>query len=316
MVSSPVSTPAIRTYPHLGTPGAIVCAAVAIVTSSKMLQPKSCRMFSAVGRYDTRVPNSPRSSTMAGAPVCAPGIPESASTAAPSSVPTTMAVSAAISDSSGVPVPPGWSTKIAPVKPSRLTPRLPQSPNWSSRPSDCGTGSASVRPTSEWRSPGTVTKVFSLASAEPVLAATAASLRRNYPDRFGRSAARGPAPRFRGAAASHPLSPVSPSSRVLSSVNSNHLPRRVTNRVGGRAASAAAGRFWADVQCHPERVRVSPSTPMARSPAGLAGERATRLIRPRRRWRVAGPGGASGGRRQASGPRPRGPGGAGTRFGR
>ena len=34
----------------LGTAGATVCAAVAIVTSSKMLQPKSCRMFSTVGR--------------------------------------------------------------------------------------------------------------------------------------------------------------------------------------------------------------------------------------------------------------------------
>ena len=33
-----------------GTPGATVCAAVAIVTSSKMLQPKSCRTFSTVGR--------------------------------------------------------------------------------------------------------------------------------------------------------------------------------------------------------------------------------------------------------------------------
>ena len=109
---------------------------------------------------------------MAGAPVWAPGIPASASTTVPSSVPATMAVSAAASDSSGVPAPPGCSTKIAPVKPSRLTPRLPHRPNWSSSPSDCGTGSASVRPTSERRSPGTVTNVFSLVPAESVVAAT------------------------------------------------------------------------------------------------------------------------------------------------
>ena len=50
MVSSAVAAPAIRTYPHFGSAGATVCAAVAIVTSSKMLQPKSCRMFRAVGR--------------------------------------------------------------------------------------------------------------------------------------------------------------------------------------------------------------------------------------------------------------------------
>jgi len=38
------------------------------------------------------------------------------------------------------------------LKPSRLTPRLPQRARTGrGRPSDCGTGSASVRPTSEWR---------------------------------------------------------------------------------------------------------------------------------------------------------------------
>ena len=50
MVSSPVTAPAISTYPHFGSAGATVCAAVAIVTSSKMLQPKSCTMLSTVGR--------------------------------------------------------------------------------------------------------------------------------------------------------------------------------------------------------------------------------------------------------------------------
>src|SRR5580693_3355911 len=190
MVSSAVATPAIRTYPHLGRAGATVCAAVAIVTSSNTAQPRHCRMFRAVGRYDSRAPNSPRSRTMAGAPVCAPGSPASARAAVPSTVPATIAVSAAARDSSGVPGPPGCSTKIAPVKPSRLTPRLPHSPNWSSRLSACGTGSASVRATSEWRSPGTVTKVsFVVFAVLDVVADTAASLRRHYPDRFRRSAA-------------------------------------------------------------------------------------------------------------------------------
>ena len=122
-------------------------------------------------------------------------------------VPTTIAVSAAASESSGVPAPPGCRTKMAPVKPSRLTPRLPHSPNWSNRLSACGTGSARVRATSACRSPGTMTKVLLCSLA--VVAATAASLRRHYPDRFRRSAAR-------GGRASHPLSPVSPSSRACS----------------------------------------------------------------------------------------------------
>src|SRR5580704_15038406 len=187
MVSSAVASPPIRTYPHLGRAGATVWAAVAIVTSSKTPQPRHCRMFSAVGSQEGRAPNSPRSRTMAGAPVRAPGSPASARAAVPSTVPATMAVSAAAMESSGVPGPPGCSTKMAPVKPSRLTPRLPHRPNWSSRLSACGTGSARVGATSEWRSPGTVTKVSFWSVTAP---ATAASLRRHYPDRFGRSVAR------------------------------------------------------------------------------------------------------------------------------
>ena len=48
--SSPVTAPAMSTYPQRGSAGATVCAAVAIVTSSKMPQPRHCRMFSTVGR--------------------------------------------------------------------------------------------------------------------------------------------------------------------------------------------------------------------------------------------------------------------------
>src|SRR5580693_7947061 len=222
MVSSAVASPAIRTYPHLGRAGATVCAAVAIVTSSNTAQPRHCRMFRAVGRYDSRAPNSPRSRTMAGAPVRAPGSPASARAAVPSTVPATIAVSAAAMDSSGVPGPPGWSTKMAPVKPSRLTPRLPHRPNWSSRLSACGTGSARVRATSERRSPGTVTKV---SFWSVVVAVTAASLRRHYPDRFGRSVARSATLSAR----------CSPSSRVFSS------PRMVPLRLF--AGEQAAGGF-------------------------------------------------------------------------
>src|SRR5580700_5016310 len=217
MVSSAVASPAIRTYPHLGRAGATVCAAVAIVTSSNTAQPRHCRMFRAVGRYDSRAPNSPRSRTMAGAPVCAPGSPASARAAVPSTVPATIAVSAVAMDSSGVPGPPGWSTKMAPVKPSRLTPRLPHRPNWSSRLSACGTGSARVRATSEWRSPGTVTKV---SFWSVVVTATAASLRRHYPGQV----------RTVGGAASHPLSPVQP-----------ELPR-VQFTPNGTAAAVGAGK--------------------------------------------------------------------------
>ena len=126
-----------------------MCAAVAIVTSSKTPQPRHCRMFSTVGRYDSRAPNSPRSSTMAGAPVCAPGSPASATAPCRAACPPRSRSARRPGDSSGVPAPPGCSTKIAPVKPSRLTPRLPHSPNWSSRLSACGTGSASVRATSD-----------------------------------------------------------------------------------------------------------------------------------------------------------------------
>src|SRR6516162_987432 len=125
IVSSAVAAPASSTYAHLGSAGATVCAAVAIVTSSNTPQPTHCKMLRTVGKYDSLAPNNPRSSTMAGAPVLVPGSPASATGRVPSTVPTTMAVSAAASDSSGVPVPYGCSTKIAPVKPSRLTPRLP-----------------------------------------------------------------------------------------------------------------------------------------------------------------------------------------------
>ena len=197
-------------------------------------------MLRTVGRYDSLAPNSPRSSTMAGAPVRTPGSPASATGSVPSTVPTTIAVSAAASESSGVPAPPGCRTKMAPVKPSRLTPRLPHSPNWSNRLSACGTGSASVRATSACRSPGTMTKV--LFCSLVVVAAMAASLRRHYPDRFMRSAARsGGARGFRGSS-----------------------PRGSTAALSARSARAPVRvRFTPDGTGCPALARVRPQPPIA-----------------------------------------------------
>src|ERR1700744_5305402 len=99
---------------------------------------------------------------MAGAPVRTPGRPETATPSVPSTVPRTSAMPAASNDSCGVPVPPGCSTNRAPVKPSRLTPRLPHSPSWSAKLRACGTGSARVRGLLARASPGTVVNVTSL----------------------------------------------------------------------------------------------------------------------------------------------------------
>src|ERR1700761_45904 len=99
---------------------------------------------------------------MAGAPVRTPGSPDTATPSVPRTVPRTGATVAASSESRGVPAPPGWSTNRAPVKPSRLTPRLPHSPSWSAKLSVCGTGSARGRGASGRRSPGTVVTPASL----------------------------------------------------------------------------------------------------------------------------------------------------------
>ena len=88
--------------------------------------------------------------------------------------------------------PPGGQSPARQSCSRRAPPASPVS-----RLSACGTDSARVRATSEWRSPGTVTK-GSFWSV--VVAATAASLRRHYPGQV----------RTVGGAASHPLSPVQP----------------------------------------------------------------------------------------------------------
>src|SRR5689334_4104270 len=145
---------------------------------------------------------------MAGAPVRVPGSPDSAVGRVPSTVPRTMAVRPAASESFGVPAPPGWSTNIAPVKPSRLTPRLPQSPSWSSALSACGTGSARVCATSECRSPGTVTNDPDAETVDVDVDTRSCLPTPALPGQVQTVGGADPV-------ASHPLSPVSPSSRVV-----------------------------------------------------------------------------------------------------
>ena len=170
-----------------------MCAAVAIVTSSKTPQPTHCAMLRTVGRYDSRAPNSPRSSTMAGG--ARPGARQPGQRhrqrteqgpdrslcpmpAARGELRGACAVRLQHEDGDG-------------KSEKGCTPRLPHSPNWSSRVSACGTGSASVRATSECRLPGTVTKGSLISWVVVMGAATPASRRRDYPDRFRRSVARG-----------------------------------------------------------------------------------------------------------------------------
>ncbi len=66
------STPATRTNGQRG-----VCstrdAAVAMMTISKVAQPKHCTTLSTVGSDEIRAPNRPRSSTIAGTPGARPG---------------------------------------------------------------------------------------------------------------------------------------------------------------------------------------------------------------------------------------------------
>src|SRR5690242_7322343 len=143
--STVVMTPPPRMYAQRGTASPIWCSAVPMVTSSNVVQPMSCTMLSTVGRYDARVPNRPRSNTIDGDPVTAPGWPAAATPSVPSTVPTTSAVVAAASDIGRL---TGTSTKIALVNPRMLTPRLPHSAPTSNERNVRWTGSASVAPTS------------------------------------------------------------------------------------------------------------------------------------------------------------------------
>src|SRR5436190_4191195 len=110
-------------------------AAVAITTSSKTAQPRHCRMFSPVARYEPRRPSGARCSTMVGTRASAPISPATASIAFPITAPTSVAASAVFS---------GRSKYAGRTSTSSETPRFVQSSVVSSVPSTrrrSGTGS-------------------------------------------------------------------------------------------------------------------------------------------------------------------------------
>ena len=144
-MSTVVTTPAPSTHAHVGPPSASV-PAWAMTTSSNVPQPMSWTTLSTDGIQDSTPPNRPRSSTIAGAPVAAPGIAESPIIALPIAVPTTVATIAAVTVSGGAPA--GARTASTPAKPSRLTPRLAQKAPWSRKPRVFGTGPSRVGATS------------------------------------------------------------------------------------------------------------------------------------------------------------------------
>ena len=94
-------------------------AAEEMTMISIVAQPMFWAMFKMVGATDPRRPSSPRSATIAGAPVVTPNMADAPSSSAPSPQPTTIAVIAR-------PTEPVVATTRAPVSgPNRLIPRLP-----------------------------------------------------------------------------------------------------------------------------------------------------------------------------------------------
>src|SRR6478609_5049565 len=143
MVRAVVTVPAASTHAHRGRcPPVRASSPAEITSSSNTAQPRHCAMFNTAGTNDAFAPSRPRSNTMAGAPVFAPSTSEAPRISPPSIEPTTIAVTAA-GRLSG-PAPNGVRIDRAPAKPSRLTPRFPQKPSWSSRPRVRGAGWVSV----------------------------------------------------------------------------------------------------------------------------------------------------------------------------
>src|SRR5262245_24493697 len=119
-----------------------------MMTISNTVQPTSCTMLQAVGAHEPRRPSSPRSSTIPGAPVSAPGTAARPSSRLPRTAPTAIATMAASGASGGSPGA-GTSTRPALTSTSSEMARLPQSASWSLRPSRRGGGASSrVRGTS------------------------------------------------------------------------------------------------------------------------------------------------------------------------
>src|SRR5664280_1896442 len=144
MVRAVVTPPASRMQAQRGRRPPVSASSPAEMTSnSNTAQPKHCTMFNTVGSTEALAPSSPRSNTMAGAPVFAPSTRETPRITPPSADPTTIAVTAAGRLNGSAPI--GVRIDSAPAKPSRLTPRFPQKPSWSSRPRVRGADSVNVR---------------------------------------------------------------------------------------------------------------------------------------------------------------------------
>ena len=171
--------PAMSTNGQRQASPRIAVAAVAMTMISMVAQPTFWAMFSSVGTTEPRRPTSPRSDTMAGAPVVAPNMAEAPSSSAPSPQPTTMA-------STARPTEPVVVATRAPVSgPNRLIPRLPHMASWSTKPS--GRGGSVVR-----TSGASVAAVREAGVRRTQVGGggrhRCSSLRRHYPVRFGRSA--------------------------------------------------------------------------------------------------------------------------------
>ena len=147
---------------------------------SMVAQPMFWPMLSTVGATEPRRPSSPRSDTMAGAPVVAPNRADVPSSPAPMVQPTTMAPIASQTD-------PVVAAIRAPVSgPNRLMPRFAHMANWSKNRS--GRGGSVVRTIGASGLPWTDGLPCVPIGAEVDVAIGEASLRRHYPVRFGRSA--------------------------------------------------------------------------------------------------------------------------------
>ena len=123
-----VAAAAAASFHTQSGPCTSACAAVAMTSTSKIVQPRFCRTLSPVGRYEPARPSGARSSTIAGTPASAPIPAAQPSSALPKIPPTRIASSASGSERAG--------TRNAPAtRTSRLRPRLLHSIPFSRPPS-------------------------------------------------------------------------------------------------------------------------------------------------------------------------------------
>ena len=146
---------------------------------SMVAQPMFWAMLSSVGATEPRRPNSPRSDTMAGAPVVAPKIAEPPSSSAPIMQPTTTAAMASATE-------PVVRAITAPVSgPNRLMPRLAHIASWSTKRS--GRGGSVVSWSGASAAGSRLRRGLAVRMDFDVMDMAIDSLRRHYPVRFGRS---------------------------------------------------------------------------------------------------------------------------------